>query len=264
LIVSADGTLRAHEIRGAAPRQPEAAPKVGASDDLGRASLGEGAEPRLPLCLLVDISSSIAERGYTDQLNKALCAWTAWIGDDPQLRRAVEIAVVVMGPRHAATTLHPPGGADSPFVSAAELRLPPLTPAGTTPLGKGLDVARTLCQRRRLQLAQQPNRHPRLVVISDGEPTDRHGEPDPDSWRTAAEEVRLSAHGNQLFCVGCAIGPDAAPTLETFADPVFQLDPDEPDALAPALRRITRDSYYTPQRPSLAEFFDRVRGSSLP
>ena len=262
--MSTDGPLHAHEIRGAAPPRREAAPTTGAADDLGRASLGEGAEPRLPLCLLVDISSSIAERGYTEQLNKALHAWTTWIGDDPQLRRAVEIAVIVMGPRHAATTLYPPGGSASPFVSAAELRLPPLRPAGTTPLGKGLEAARTLCQRRRLQLAQQPNRHPRLVVISDGEPTDRRGEPDPDSWRTAAEEVRLSMSDNQLFCVGCAIGPDAARTLETFADPVFQLDPDEPDALAPALRRITRDSYYTPQRPSLGKYFDSVRGSSQP
>ena len=84
-------------------------------------------------------------------------------------------------------------------IRASEARFTPLTPAGDTPLGKALEVAKTLIEDR----SQIPHRcyRPLVVLVSDGQPN--------DDW-----EGRLSDFIHEGLTSNCdraalAIGSDA-------------------------------------------------------
>ena len=186
--------------------------------------LSDRLRPVIPLCVLVDASSSIKESGRTGELNGALARWPERIASRPELA-GVEIAVVVFGPNHRAVPLPlDPRDEHTVFVNPSRVRIPTLSPAGTTPLATALSTGLKLCLDRSAQLrGTQQRRIPNLAVITDGRPTDADGRPD-EVWRLAATEVRDAVDHGQLRCFGVALRGADEDVLRVFADPVVASD----------------------------------------
>jgi uncharacterized protein YegL len=196
-------------------------------------------ESRRSLCLLIDISWSIERDGRTADLNRALASWPDALRADGEARRTLEVAVVVMGPNHEAVTL-PLGPDGSPFSTVDTLVIPPLHPDGTTPLGAGLRTALQVCRDRAAELESTEWRRPRLVVISDGQPTDANGARDMTSWHPAARRIVNAVEHRQLRCMGVAVGDGAEEVLRQFCPQVEHLD----ESFEQVLQFVTMSTYY--------------------
>ena len=102
---------------------------------------------------------------------------------------------------------------------ASEARFLPLTPAGDTPLGKALDVAKTLIEDRE----QIPHRcyRPLVVLVSDGQPN--------DDWEGRLADFIHNGRTSHCDRAALAIGSDAnremlARFLEGTENSVFEAE----------------------------------------
>jgi uncharacterized protein YegL len=219
-------------------------------------AVSAGSVPVVPVCLLIDASWSIERDGRTAELNDALARWPERIASRPELE-GVEIAVVVFGPNHRAVPLHlDPEHPTDAFVEPEKVRLPPLVPDGTTPLGIALQVGLDLCTRRSEQLRGRAQRRlPTLAVISDGRPTDANGDPDLHAWRTAAQRVRAAVDKKQLRAFAVALEGADVEVLESFADPVVRSD----QPIDEILEVVTYASAYGDRKDMVHDYFDGLR-----
>lgn len=169
-----------HDIVAGGPRP---------SSTAGAARVPAGLTPRLVVVLVLDCSWSIEDRGLTAELNAALGRWQRDLQTRPVLVASAEIAIVAFGER--VELLDVSGGESGPgLVAASELRIPPIRPEGVSLVGDALARAMDVVDERRRTLASQSHYVPNIVLISDGEPTDAAGDPDPQSWRAVLPRLR--------------------------------------------------------------------------
>lgn len=189
------------------------------------------------VALLVDTSASMAstqldgERAI-DVLNRELARWLPTVRAEGQGNlRDVEFLVVTFGAggvRVVSGDGDPSAEDGRSFVRAAALRLDPLPAGGATPMTGAVDLAVRLLEDRRLILQTRhglQTGRPRLILISDGAPTDDEGNPT-DRWRELAERLTQwrRAARLQLFAFGVpGVDDDVMRALAT-PECYFRLD----------------------------------------
>lgn len=140
-------------------------------DDFSDIEFGENADPRCPVVLVLDASSSMAEprpgESLTplEHLNNGLDTLVTELNKDPLARRRVEISVVAYG-----TSVQPA----TPFATVDNLVLPILEPAGITSTGKAVEVALDAIEARKKSYKDNGIQYfkPWILLITDGLATD--------------------------------------------------------------------------------------------
>jgi len=162
-------------------------------------SLADNPDPRCPVILLLDASSSMVERrpgedhSPLDALNSGLDVLISELHKDPLTKKRVELSVIPYGTHVAEPT---------PFATVADVTLPILEPMGVTSTGaavnKALDI---LEERKKSYKANGVNYYrPWVLLVSDGLATDDTSE--------AVKRVRaLEDRGGVAFF---AVGVDGA------------------------------------------------------
>jgi uncharacterized protein YegL len=187
--------------------------------------------------LLIDTSASMATTlvdgvSAIDALNRQLEIWLPTVrGEGFGNLRDVEFAVITFGAGGVAVVSGngvPSAEDGDAFVPAAQLTLAPLRAAGATPMTEAVDLGLNLLEARRHQVqtvhSQQTGKL-RMILISDGSPTDFEGNPT-DDWRRLAvrlDQWRTSGRV-QLFAFGVpGVDDDVMRALAT-KEGYFRLD----------------------------------------
>jgi uncharacterized protein YegL len=167
------------------------------------------------VALLIDTSRSMAVTQTNgvraiDALNLHIAEWLPAVRAEGQgPLRDVEFVVITFGEggvRVVSGEQRPSAEDGAAFVPAARLDLPVLPAGGATPMVEAVELALSLIEQRRQHVqsvhAQQTG-GPRLILITDGEPTDLEGNPT-DEWRPLARrlEQRRASGRLQLFAFG--------------------------------------------------------------
>ena len=171
---------------------------------------------RTPCVLVLDASRSmvtVTKSGRTrmdEMMSGIRTLQTELQGDDTALVR-VQLAIVsVGGPSNDAEIM-------LDWTDATDFQAFPITPNGTTPLGKGVQIALEMVEQAKLNLraAGVSYTRPWMMVISDGEPTDPA-----DVWSAAARECRAAEASKkvEVFCIGVE-GANLARMAELSAKP---------------------------------------------
>ncbi|MDP9793137.1 uncharacterized protein YegL [Catenuloplanes nepalensis] len=166
------------------------------------------------VALLIDTSDSMRTTETDgvpaiDALNRRIAAWLPKVraeGRGPL--RDVEFVVLTFG---AGGVVVVSGDGkrsaddEGAFVPSARLHIPELVAGGATPMVEAVDLALHLLEERRalVQRLGQQTGAPRLVLISDGAPTDPEGNPTGE-WRQLARRLEQSRRSRrtQLFAFG--------------------------------------------------------------
>ncbi|MBL7258043.1 vWA domain-containing protein [Paractinoplanes lichenicola] len=160
--------------------------------------------------LLIDTSRSmaLAQTGgmaAIDALNLHLAEWLPKVRAEGRGQlRDVEFVVITFGAGGVAVASgnrKPSARDDGAFVPAARLTLGPLEAGGATPMVEAVDLALDLVEQRRRHVQEVHGQQcggPRLILITDGEPTDFEGNPT-DEWRRLAVRLQQSRETGRLM-----------------------------------------------------------------
>jgi len=153
----------------------------------------ENYEPRCPVVLLLDTSSSM-QGAPIQQLNRGLVEFKASIEQDSLAALRVEVAIITFGPVRL----------EQDFVTMSQFSPPILSAHGVTPMTEAIEYAINLVEDRKETYRNQGVDYyrPWIFLITDGAPTDNNGAAT-DSWKRAAQRVRQSVEERKLifFCV---------------------------------------------------------------
>ncbi len=146
-------------------------------------------EQRCPCVLVLDCSGSMQGR-CIDEINRAIERFAEDLRGDDLASKRVDIAVITFG--NEVKVLHD-------FTSARSFVPQRMGATGATPLGEALCQAVQMIERRKASMkdAGIPHYRPWLVVMTDGEPTDRNSQ----FWQTARQLVSagVDAHKFTFF-----------------------------------------------------------------
>ncbi len=141
---------------------------------------------KLPLCLVLDQSGSMAERTRSsngsivkiDELNSNVEKLINYIKHDPKASKICDLCIIAFGGRVQVVTNYNRVDQIRPFKLVA---------GGSTPLGEAVGLAIDLLNKRRQYYRDNGIEHykPLMLLMSDGEPTDRYD----TSARICSEKV---------------------------------------------------------------------------
>ncbi|WP_205300037.1 VWA domain-containing protein [Pantoea sp. Tr-811] len=119
---------------------------------------------RVPICLVLDVSGSMAGSPI-EELQEGVHIFHDAIREDEVARYAAEISIVTFG-RDAKRIVD--------FMPVERQDIPVLVAGGTTPMGRGVNLALDLLDARKsdYRRAGVDCYQPWMVVMTDGEPTD--------------------------------------------------------------------------------------------
>lgn len=148
-------------------------------------------EPRQPLVLLVDTSSSMA--ADLPDVAAGLEGLRAALARDPVARNRVELVVITFGGR---VTAH------GDFGEAALFEPPPLGASGDTPMAAALVQALDLLEAKKLayKTSGLDYYRPLMFLLTDGEPTDMA------RWPEAVRRVRDAERERKLVLLSVGTG----------------------------------------------------------
>lgn len=151
--------------------------------------LAENPEPRVPCCLILDISGSM-DGAAINQLNAGLQRFKSDLDSDPLAIKRVEIMIVTFGERVDIRT---------DFQTVDHFSPPVLSAAGLTPMGQAVSMAMEKMGLRKEEYKKYGVSYyrPWLFLITDGEPNDPGWE---DVARRAKDEDAKKSFA--MFCVG--------------------------------------------------------------
>jgi uncharacterized protein YegL len=166
------------------PFELELVPQFGSNVEFA-----ENPEPRVPCCLVLDISGSMSGDPIRE-LNNGLECFRRELLSDPLATKRVEVMIVTFGETVEVV---------NDFQTAEQFVPPRLTCSGMTPMGRAVDLALTKLDQRKAAYKQNGIAYyrPWIFLITDGEPND-------PGW----EEIAARAKNGELskayamFCVG--------------------------------------------------------------
>jgi len=150
----------------------------------------ENTEPRCACLMLLDTSSSMSGAPISE-LNQGYLTFRQEVDGDPLARKRVEAAVVTFG---GTVTVA------QPFIEARYLADRSFSAYGGTPMSQALITATEMLDERKRMYreARLDYFRPWLIVITDGQPTDR------DQWAEAVSRVTAmeAANGVSIIPIG--------------------------------------------------------------
>ena len=160
-----------------------------AVDHYSAFEFAKNTEQRCPCVLVLDCSGSMQGR-CIDEINSAIVRFSDDLRSDDLASKRVDIALITFG--NEVRVVHD-------FTSAQSFVPQRMVAAGATPLGEAVCQAVQLIERRKASMknAGIPHYRPWLVVMTDGEPTDRNSH----FWQTACQLVSagVDAHKFTFF-----------------------------------------------------------------
>lgn len=156
-------------------------------------TFADNPQPRCPVVLLLDCSSSMAGAPITE-LKTAVGQFYRDMARDPIASMSVEICVIGFG-----TCVSKLRGFE-PVADALSKPLPHLIPSGNTPMGAALSLAINEIRERRVFYKRQglSAYKPWIVMMTDGQPN--------DDWQTPAAIAHRMATSGKLTFLGVGIG----------------------------------------------------------
>jgi uncharacterized protein YegL len=160
-------------------------------------------EPRCPLVLVLDTSSSMSGDPI-QELNQGLKEFAEAVRSDPLVSLRVEVAIVTFGGTVQALDVKGAGGAipfdaEQAFVTVDAFAPPVLVTSGATPMGEAVRRALSLIRDRKAIYRRDNIDYfrPWMFLITDGHPTDF-------GWQAAADEIRAeeARKGVTFYAVG--------------------------------------------------------------
>lgn len=160
--------------------------------------LTENPTARVPVCLVLDASGSMAANRKMDELNRGVREFFQAIKDDEMAAYAAEIAIV---------TFDSEAKQIMDFANVERQIVPTLNPSGYTVMGKGVNLALQLLDNTKRIYSQMGVDYyqPWLVLMTDGEP---QGETDEDT-NSAMRRCQELVGQRKLTVFPIAIGDDA-------------------------------------------------------
>lgn len=166
---------------------------------LSQEDLIDNPTARVPICLVLDVSGSMAGQPIRE-LQEGVQMFYEAIRADEVAQYAAEISIVTFGSQASR---------EVDFMAIDRQDVPALVASGTTAMGQGVNLALDLLEVRKsdYQRAGVDYYQPWMVVMTDGEPT--------DDISTASERIRALSKAKKLTVFPIAIG--AAANLDTLA-----------------------------------------------
>ncbi|MDH0733204.1 VWA domain-containing protein [Pseudomonas sichuanensis] len=163
---------------------------------LSQEDLVDNPTARVPICLVLDVSGSMAGDPIRE-LQAGVQMFYDAIRADEVAQYAAEISIVTFGSEAKRTV---------DFMSIERQDVPALVADGTTAMGQGVNLALDLLEVRKgdYQRAGVDYFQPWMVIMTDGEPT--------DDISLASERIRALCQNKKLTVFPIAIG--AAANLE--------------------------------------------------
>lgn len=160
---------------------------------LRQQELVENPTARIPICLVLDVSGSMAGASIAE-LQAGVDLFFKAIREDDVAQYAAEIAIVTFG-----------GGVQKKldFLAISRQQVPDLYADGDTPMGEAVSMALDLLEARKTEYrnAGVDYFQPWMVVMTDGQPT--------DSIDLASTRIRDLVKSKKLTVFPIAIGEDA-------------------------------------------------------
>lgn len=140
-------------------------------DEFASIDLAENPDPRCPVILVLDASSSMDQvlpgqaQSSLSALNSGLDVLVSELHQDPLAKRRVEVSFVTYGSEVTPAT---------PFATVENLVLPSLVPSGVTSTGQALEVALDALEARKKEYKANGVEYyrPWLMLVTDGLATD--------------------------------------------------------------------------------------------
>ncbi len=149
----------------------------------------ENPEPRVPCCLVLDVSGSMAGEPIRE-LNNGLISFKDELSADPLASKRVEVLVITFGATVDAIV---------DFQTADHFQPPTLSTAGLTPMGQAVAMAMDMVQARKDVYKNNGIAYyrPWIFLITDGAPND-------SGWEEVAARAKQaeSEKSFAMFCVG--------------------------------------------------------------
>lgn len=172
-------------------------------DQLDQVEFAENPEPRCPVVLLLDTSSSMSGAAISE-LNAGLQEFSREVKADALASLRIEIAIVTFG-----------GSVDvvQPFTAMHAFSPPTLGTRGGTPMGQAVRDGLQMIRDRKETYKQNAIDYyrPWIFLITDGEPTDA-------GWETAAQEVRDEEANKRVLFFAVGVEGANMQTLTRFSD----------------------------------------------
>ena len=144
---------------------------------VGQPEFVDNPEPRCPVVLLLDTSSSMTGLPI-QELNNGISIFKQSVQSDPLASLRVELSIISFG-GETPTVIQD-------FIMIDEFNPPTLVASGRTPIGQAINLALDNLEARK-QLYRDNNiqyYQPWLFMITDGSPTDP-----PNIWQEAARRI---------------------------------------------------------------------------
>jgi uncharacterized protein YegL len=157
---------------------------------LAQEELFENPDPRLPVCLVLDVSGSMTGAPI-DELQRGVETFFESVLSDEVARGSAEVAIVTFGGDVAAPL---------DFRAIENQRIPVLEAGGMTPMGQAVETALDMLEARKGEYrnAGVDYYQPWMVLMTDGVPTDDIG--------TASRRVDELVEKRKLTVFPIAIG----------------------------------------------------------
>ncbi len=188
-----------------------------ANEKLDQVDFVNNPEPRCPVVLLLDTSSSMQGQPIAE-LNDALKEFDKTLKADKLASLRVELAIITFGGTVRAIDVKEgekreiPFDADQAFVTADNFHPPVLETDGLTPLGEAVRRAISLLRDRKDIYKRNAIDYfrPWILLITDGAPTD-------EGWELAAEQASEEEARKGFICYAVGVAGADMQTLGRFS-----------------------------------------------
>lgn len=196
---------------------------------------------RIPICLVLDVSGSMARNQNIDTLNENVSYFLNFVRNNPKSRRIADISIVLIG-----------GGVNvySYYKQIDEIEFKPFDPFGNTPMGEAMELAIKLLQDRKQYYRQHEIEHykPIILLMTDGAPTDQ--------YKMAAQKTSQMILDKEVKLYPVGIGDEFDPTIMREFSPLITPRVLENKDEVALLFQLLSQSSSNPEDDSLDQFFN--------